>query len=63
MPGVVNPSAVLNDCAVQEIRDRYAEGGVTQSALAVEYGISQIQVSRIIRFEKWKMRGLESIGD
>lgn len=33
--------------ARQEIRERYAAGGITQTQLAKEYGITQVYVSRI----------------
>lgn len=39
---------------VDEIRARYAAGGVTQTALATEYGLSNRHVSGIVRYEVWK---------
>lgn len=35
----------------ETIRERYAGGGVTQTALAVEYGVSQPLISGIVRLE------------
>ena len=37
----------------REIRDRYARGGISQRKLGDEYGISQGQVSRIVRQVDW----------
>lgn len=39
---------------VREIRDRWAAGGVTQAAMALEYGVSAATVSHIICNRKWK---------
>lgn len=39
----------LTDAAIAEVRQRYAEGGVTQQVLADEYGVSQVHISWIIR--------------
>lgn len=36
------------------IRVRYAAGGISQSALANEYGISQVQVGNIVRGKSWR---------
>jgi hypothetical protein len=38
---------------VRAIRSEYAAGGVSQSALAKKHGLGQMQVSRIIRRERW----------
>lgn len=37
----------------EEIKARYEAGGVSQAQLAEHYGISQTQVSRIIRSRKY----------
>lgn len=42
-------TARLTDGEVAEIRERYAAGGVSQRFLADVYGVSQSQVSKIIR--------------
>lgn len=42
------PQAKLTDAQVEEIRTRYAQGGIMQKDLAVEYRISRAQLSRII---------------
>lgn len=47
--GEQSPSARLSDEAVATIRARYAEGGVTQRALGAEFGVTQAQVSNIVR--------------
>jgi transposase len=39
----------LTEDGERSIRKRYAAGGVTQNALAAEFGISQLTVSRIVR--------------
>ena len=39
---------------VSVIRGRYGAGGVTQAALGKEFGVTQNQVSHIVRGEQWK---------
>lgn len=46
-------AAKLTNEQVQKIRDLYATGLHSQTALAHEFGISQTQVSRVIRRKKW----------
>ncbi len=41
--------AKLTDAQAEEIRTRYAQGGVTQAALADEFRISRPKISRIVR--------------
>jgi hypothetical protein len=38
---------------VREIRRRYAAGGSTQASLGTEFGISQTEVGRIVRRDRW----------
>lgn len=38
---------------VREIRERYSAGGISQKALAIEYGVCQGQIQRIVRNERW----------
>ena len=45
--GSKNPFAKLTEEQVQAIRERYAAGGVTQTALAKEHGVSQAHVSDV----------------
>ena len=51
--GARNGKAKLSEAAVREIRRRYAEGGITHSALAAEYGIAAQGIARIVRGELW----------
>lgn len=43
----------LDDAAVGDIRERYARGGVSQAALAVEFGVTQGNISQIVRRLSW----------
>ncbi|QDF18600.1 endonuclease [Gordonia phage Pupper] len=43
----------MNQQLAQAIRDRYAAGGVSQTSLAVEFGISQSSVARIVSGQAW----------
>ena len=51
--GMLNPFARLSDAAILELRRRYAAGGITQQALADEYGTSQCNVSKIVLGVSW----------
>lgn len=51
--GVANVRAKLGEIEVMDILKRYHAGGISQLALAREYGIKQAQVSRIVRGEHW----------
>lgn len=44
----------LNSEQVLEIRRRYAQGGVSQSVLAAEFGVKQPNISEIIIRKTWK---------
>lgn len=52
--GQRHKAAKLNDAAVREIRSRYAAGGVTQTILAHEYGVSQSLISLLVKGETWR---------
>jgi len=52
--GSDNQNAKLTEALVAEIRERYSAGGVTQRALATEFGVSQNAVGCIVRREWWK---------
>lgn len=52
--GAHRPLAVLNETSVREIRARYAAGGITQDALAREYGVTQSTIGEAIRRETWR---------
>ncbi len=43
----------LTNSQVREIRQRYAEGGVTQAELGEEYGVHQVTIGKIIREERY----------
>jgi predicted XRE-type DNA-binding protein len=47
--GEENSNVKLSDEQVAEIRERYEAGGVKQTELAADYGISQHHVSEIVR--------------
>jgi ribosome-binding protein aMBF1 (putative translation factor) len=44
----------LTETDVREIRTRYANGGISQQQLALEYGVSQKLINLIIHRENWK---------
>lgn len=48
----VNAPKLTLDSA-NEIRRRYAMGGIRQADLAAEYGLDQTMVSKIIRNQRW----------
>ena len=48
LTGEQNKSSKLTDAEVDEIRHRYAAGGITQDALGVEYGVRGSAISRIV---------------
>jgi hypothetical protein len=52
--GTRQGNAKLDDEAVRLIRSRYAQGGVTQSSLAKEFGVNQTKISSVIRRETWR---------
>lgn len=49
-----NGSAKIGALQVRAIRARYAAGGVSQQALADEYGITQTAVSSIVKRKTWQ---------
>lgn len=51
--GEESSRAKLKTVDVLEIRSRYQQGGVSQSALAAEYGVSQESISSLIRGGSW----------
>lgn len=52
--GEKSPTAKLTSEQVIEIRKRYANGGISQKALAKEYGMGQATISLIISRKRWK---------
>lgn len=53
MPGEENPFARLTASQVEAARRRYRVGGISQRALAEQFGISQTHVRRLINKEAW----------
>lgn len=51
--GERNGRAKLSRDDVASIRSRHAAGGVTQTALAKEFGVSQVQISHVVRGIAW----------
>lgn len=52
--GEMNTNAKLTNEKVRQIRARRAAGGVTQQALAAEYGVSQAVISAIELRKTWR---------
>jgi len=47
-------AAKLTASAVLEIRDFYEKGRISQGQLARDYGVSVVQIGRIVRGEVWQ---------
>lgn len=54
LKGSAAPWAKLTEDNVRDIRQRYAGGGVTQTALGKEYGVHNVTISEIILRKKWQ---------
>lgn len=52
--GELRPTASLTDQQARHIRERYAEGGITQHELAAEAGVKLHVVTDIIRRRTWR---------
>lgn len=52
--GELNPKAKMTDAKVIEARRRYGQGGISQSELARQFGISQAMMNHIILGKHWK---------
>ncbi len=52
--GELNGRAILDRKQVEEIRARYAAGGVSQFVLSDEYHVAQTTISAIVRGLRWK---------
>lgn len=48
---------------VDEIRYRYAQGGVTMASLAREFGVTKQNVHCVVRMKTWKLEHRPSCGD
>ncbi len=51
--GERNGRAVLSPQQVEDIRLKYAQGGVSQFALSAEYGVAQTTISAVVRWKNW----------
>lgn len=47
--GETSGNAKLTNSQAAEIRNRYSAGGISQQKLAIEYGVTQMVVSHIVR--------------
>lgn len=52
--GENNRAAKLTEADVREIRRRYQQGGVSQSALGSEYSVTQCLIGYIVRGKIWR---------
>lgn len=52
--GESGPNARLTQVQVDEIRSRYAAGGVTHKTLAAEYGVATSTVSMLMTNRRWR---------
>lgn len=51
--GIKNGCAKLSELDVLQIRNTYAAGGITQSKLARQFGVTQVQISHIVLRKLW----------
>jgi len=54
LSGERNGRAVLSALQVADIRARYLAGGISQSRLGSEYGVSQVMISHIVLGRSWR---------
>lgn len=54
MPGESHPQSKLTKKQVRAIREQYAQGEISQRALAEQYGMCQSAIGNIIRRKSWK---------
>lgn len=52
--GPEHPNSKLTARQVMEIRQRYAQGDVTQTQLSAEYEVSGVTIHKIVRGKMWK---------
>lgn len=52
--GEMNGRHKINAEQAQEIRKRYAQDNTLQKDLAIEYGISQVQIGHIVHGKAWR---------
>jgi len=58
--GQRNPASKLTDHQVQDIKRKYAQGGITQTQLGQEYGVAFQTISKIVRGERRQAQGGET---
>jgi hypothetical protein len=51
------PQSRLTEAAVQQIRERFAAGGISQKSLAAEFGITRSVISAVVRGIRWRHAG------
>lgn len=54
MKGERNGCAKLSACHVEQIRQRYADGGTSYRKLGAEFGVSNTAIGQIITGRKWQ---------
>ncbi len=54
--GKKKPATKLSDDEVKGIRRKYHKEKVSQASLGKEYGVTQAQISRIVRAKVWKQQ-------
>jgi ribosome-binding protein aMBF1 (putative translation factor) len=59
--GSGRPAAKLTEDAVAEIRKAYAAGGISQTALAVRYGVHQSNICRALKGDLWSHVPVEEV--
>lgn|ERR1035437_7559346 len=52
--GEDRPQSKLTEENVREIRRLYAEGGISQQAIAVQFGVRRPAIQKIVLRERWK---------
>ena len=52
-PGELNGMSKLSSTDILDIRKYYAQGGISQSKLALLYGVKQPHISRIVNNARW----------
>jgi hypothetical protein len=52
--GEKQPTSILTETQVREIRTRYANGGISISKLALEYGVSRGAINGVVYLINWK---------
>ena len=49
----INGGAKLSAAIAEEVRERYAAGGISQQRLGADYGVTQVTISHITRGLAW----------